>query len=646
MAVYIGEREEIREFQGRYPYFRIALLFAFTVLLIRSWYLQILKGDYFFRYSQQNSLKQQKIPAPRGIIFDRNRDTLVDSSPSFDITWTPQYVTDVSKTVLMVSSLLKMPKEEIEAALEKEKKLPRFYSRVIKKDASRDEIAWISARRFELPGIDIEVAVKRVYHDKSVGAHLYGFIGEINEKEIEELNRQSFQKYQQGDVIGKFGLEERWEEYLRGIDGATYKEVDAFGRETSEGGGLFDYLKLRTEPTPGKNLVLTIDHDLQLTAAKLFVDKKGRPKPGALVALDPESGEILAMHSQPGFDPTEFSRGIDFQIWQAFLGDENKPLLDKTIQDGYPPGSTFKLVTATAGLEANVLSPDESVNCNGHYFLGRGHFRCWTWRKGGHGIVDLKKAIRESCDVYFYRAGVKAGVDRLAEAAKMYGMGTRTGVNMRGEIPGIVPSTAWKRERFGQEWLPGETPSIAIGQGYLTVSVLQLARLYMSIANGGKLHVPFVVKRIEEPTQDLIREFQPKIERVFSLKADTLKRLREGLYAVVNEPGGTAYFSGRADGYDIAGKTGTSQVIRISKSDRERKCEELPFKYRDHAWFVGFAPVDQPKIVVAVSALHDCHPYNGATQIVRDVIKAYLKDRLDFRVIRGASGAKKEGHRK
>lgn len=640
MAVYIGEREEIREFQGRYPYFRVIVLVAFGVLLTRSWYLQILKGDHFYRYSQKNSLKQQKIPASRGIILDRNRETLVDSNPSFDIIWTPQYVTDVPKTLSMLGSLLKMTKTEIERVLEKDKKLPRFYQRVIKKDANRDEVASVIARRFELPGIDVEVAVKRVYYDKTIGAHLYGFIGEINENEIEAFNRRSVLKYQQGDVVGKFGLEERWEEVLRGMDGATYKEVDAYGREKSEGGTLFDYSQLKKEPIPGKNLVLTIDRDLQLAAARILVDQKGKSKPGALVALDPNSGEILAMLSQPGFDPTEFSRGIDNRAWQAFLEDDNKPLLDKTIQDGYPPGSTFKLVTATAGVETGAIAPEERGQCNGHYFLGRGHFRCWTWRKGGHGIVDLKKAIKESCDVYFYRAGVKAGIDTLAKYAEMYGLGSKTGIPLRGEISGIVPSTDWKRRQFGMKWFPGETPSISIGQGYLTVSVLQLARLYMSIANGGKLYVPFVVKRVEEPTNDLIREGSPQIERTFALKPDTLRRLREGLYAVVNEPGGTAYFSARADGYDIAGKTGTSQVIRIAKSDRERKCEELPFKYRDHAWFVGFAPVDQPQIVVAVMALHDCHPYHGAAQVVRDVIKAYLKDRIDPRVVRKQKGAK------
>lgn len=629
MAI-IGQREEIREYQSRYIYFRFFVGIVFLLLFTRLWYLQLLNGAYYYKYSQEIALKQEKIPAPRGMILDRNREILVDSIPSFDITWTPQYVTDPIQTRKRLASLLKIPETEIQSRLEKEIKLPRFEPRIIKMDVSRDDVAMIEAHRFDMSGIDVGVAVKRIYTEGPLGAHLYGYVGEINDPELDEFNRRSFQKYKMGDFVGKSGLEERWEEYLRGLDGATYAEVDAFGRKkTPSKSSVFDYEKSKKEVIPGKNLVLTIDNDLQKAVLKMFQDKVG-----SVVALNPNNGEILAFHNQPGFDPTLFSRGIDSKLWETLISDPNKPLLDKAIQDAFPPGSTFKLVTALAALEENRIDPKETVNCNGHYYLGRGHYRCWTWRRGGHGVVNLHRAIKESCDYYFYRLGVKIGIDTIAKYAKMLGMSQKTGIELRGEVQGIVPSQAWKLEQFHEPWFPGETPSVAIGQGYLTVTVLQMAKLYSALANGGTLYVPYVVKRVEEPNGDLIREFEPQVLRISKIHSETLKILKEGLYAVVNEPHGTAYFSARADGYDIAGKTGTSQVIRAKGADRDKKCEQMEFKYKDHAWFVGFAPVDKPQIVVAVLAKHDCHPYNGATQVVRDIIKEYLKDKLDPNIIR------------
>jgi len=569
MAALIGQREEIREYQGRYVYFTGFVVCAFFILLIRIWYLQVLNGDRFYRYSQEIALRQEKISAPRGIMLDRNRETLVDNAPSFDITWTPQYVTEAEQTLLNLSLLLKMSKEEVKAILVKAEKNPRFEPRIIKKDVSRDEVALVEAHRFDMPGIDVVTDIKRVYSDGPIGSHLYGYVGEVNDAQLEELNSRSFQKYQMGDFVGQFGIEEKWEEYLRGVDGATYAEVDAFGRKRSyEQNTVFDYQKSKKEPTPGKNLVLTIDRNLQLSVQKAFKDKVG-----AVVALDPNSGEILAMHSQPGFDPTEFSRGIQSDLWNHLISDLNKPLLDKTIQDAFPPGSTFKLLTALAALEEGLIDPNETVHCNGHYYLGRGHYRCWMWRKGGHGTVNLHRAIKESCDYYFYRLGVKIGVDVIAKYARMLGLSQKTGIELRGEVPGTIPSTEWKLKRFHEIWFPGETPPVAIGQGYVTVTVLQLAKLYSAIANGGTLYVPHVIKRIEEPEGDLIRELDPQILKISKLKETTLKNLREGLYAVVNEPAGTAYVSARADGYDIAGKTGTSQVVKIKK-DKEKQCEQ------------------------------------------------------------------------
>src|SRR3989338_75410 len=458
--VLLGQREEIREYQGRYVYFLTFMISAFLFLYIRIWYLQILNGDKFYLYSQENSLKQEKIPAPRGKVLDRKRFALVDSEPSFDITWTPQFVVNPRETKERLSQLLGISLEEIDAVLEKNLRLPGFSPRILKKDVSRDEVAWVEAHEFDMPGIEVKVAVKRKYEQSDIGAHLYGYIGEINAKELETYNRKSFEKYEQGDFIGKFGIEERWEEYLRGIDGAQYSQVDAFGRKKAwakDAQSLFAYEALKKNPIAGKNLVLTIDGDLQEKATEFFKDKVG-----AVVALDPNTGEILAMHSQPGFDPTEFSRGIEPAIWNALLSNENKPLLDKTIQDAYPPGSTFKLVTAMAGLEEGLIDPDEIFDCNGHYWLGRGHYRCWMWRKGGHGKVNLKRAIKESCDYYFYRLGVKLGVDTIAKYATMFGLGKKTGLNLKGEVPGNVPTQAWKEKQFKEKWYAGETPPIAI----------------------------------------------------------------------------------------------------------------------------------------------------------------------------------------
>lgn len=625
----LGQREEIREYQERYRYFVLFLMGAFLIIFLRIWYLQILNGDKFYIYSKENSLKQEKIPAPRGKILDRNREILVDSEPSFDITWTPQFVTKTAQTKQYLSKLIDMTEADIDQILLRDKVLPGFHPRIIKQDVSRDDVAKVEANLFDMPGIEVGVAIKRIYRDREMGSHLYGYIGETNADELDRLNRLSFEKYYMGDFIGKFGIEERYEEYLRGIDGAQYAEVDAFGRKKSTAGVLFDYDQLKRDPIAGKNLVLTIDRNLQQKAAEFF---KG--KVGAVIALDPRTGEILAMHSQPGFNPTDFSRGIDPEIWNGLISNPDKPLLDKTIQDSFPPGSTFKTITALAGLEENVIPPQEVINCNGHYYLGRGHYRCWTWRDGGHGQVNMHRAIKESCDAYFYRLGVALGVDRIAKYATLLGLSRKTGLNLKGEVSGTIPSEAWKKKRFGEKWYPGETPSIAIGQGYVTVTALQLAKSYAAIANGGKLYLPHVVKRIEETNGELLHQFESQLTRISKISPRTLKILKDGLYAVVNEPGGTAYWSARWDGLDIAGKTGTAQVIRIQKGDREKKCEQLEFKYRDHGWFVGFAPVDDPKIVVVVLALHDCHPYSGATTVVRNMIREYLKDKVNPSKIR------------
>ncbi len=613
----IGQQDEIKEFRYRYPIVSAILFICFFLLLARMWYLQILKGKEHYEFSNQQSLRQEKIPAPRGIIFDRYGVPLIDNIPAFDITLIPQFIKDKEKVSGEVAKLLDLEEASILEALHKAKNEPPFQPVIIKANASRDEIARAEANLLEIPALEIQVGIKRMYLYREIGSHVLGTLGQINESELQTFKVKGATKYDQFSLLGKTGLEKQWEKILSGTDGAAFVAVDARGfRRQEHEKNIFGFLASK-EAQPGNNLILTIDQDLQNAAYEALKNQVG-----SVVALNPQTGEVLAMTSTPSFDPTIFSRGISSEDWNELVNNPYKPLKNKAIQDHYPPGSTYKAITAISGLEDQKINSTVKYSCPGLFSYMRGLYRCW--QKEGHGLVEIHKALRESCDVYFYNVGVNTGIDRLAHFGREFGLGQRTGILLDHEQPGLAPTKGWREKRFGSPWIPGETVSNAIGQGFNLVTTLQLANLYATIGNGGKLYRPYLVSRIEDAQGAPLSEFQPELIHTVQVSKNTLDLVKEGLWEVVNKPGGTAYGRARIPGLDVAGKTGTAQVIRQAEAEREKKCHEVEYKFRDHALFAAYAPKDQAEIAVGVIVEHGCHGSATAAPIAKAVIEAYF----------------------
>ncbi len=615
--VMLGQQEEIREFKSRYPVAHAVIIMCFFLLLVRVWYLQILTGKEHYLFSQQQSLRQEKIPAPRGIMIDRYGLPLIDNIPSFNIALIPQFIRDREETIKQVSQLLDLDPAIIDATLYKFRKDPPFQPVIIKADASRDEVARVETQTLDIPALEVQVGIKRKYLYGEIGAHVLGTLGQINDNELLGFKTKGVLKYDQFAFIGKTGLEKEWEDVLSGVDGGAFVAVDARGyRRQEHEKNIFGYLATQEEQ-PGNNLILTIDQDLQREAYKAMQNKIG-----SIVALDPQTGQVLAMLSQPSFDPTTFSIGISAEEWEALVNNPYKPLKNKAIGDHYPPGSTYKPINAIAALETDKVTPDVKYHCNGTFSYMRGLYRCW--KKEGHGSISLHRAIQESCDVYFYNVGVQVGIDALSQYAQLFGMGAKTGIKLDHEQPGLSPTRKWRENRFGSPWIPGETVSNAIGQGFNLITTLQLANFYAAIGTEGKLYRPYVIQRIEDPHGKVLEEFDPELIREIKLKPETIKNVKQGLWEVVNKPGGTAYYRSRIPDLDICGKTGTAQVIRLKEEDRGKKCEEIDFAFRDHALFAAWAPRDNPEIAVAVIVEHGCHGSSAAAPVAKEIIEAYF----------------------
>ncbi|MCM0607319.1 MAG: penicillin-binding protein 2 [Xanthomonadaceae bacterium] len=619
---FLGNEEQVRELQERFRLLYFVLFIGLGLLSSRMIYLQILRGDLMRRYSEDNRIKRVKIPAPRGMFFDRNRVLLMDNRPAFDLEIIPQYLKESGqrKEVLdMLSRLVNMKVEEIEEKLEKLKAQPSFMPVKIKTDLNRDEVARIESWRIAMPGVSVEMEIERTNVFGDVASHFLGYIGAVTTSELPVLNKKE-KRYEMGDNIGKIGIEKQLEDELRGIDGQDVVEVDALGRRirNSDAGRVLDEETPKRPVTPGKNMVLTIDQDVQLAAVKAFGEKVG-----ALVAINPKNGEIIAMISRPSFDPTEFSRGISPTRWKQLIDDENHPLRDKTIQDHYPPGSTFKAITAIAGLEEGVIDEKTTFGCSGSLKVGNRVIHCH--KKGGHGNVDVVKALEQSCDVFFYKLTQKLkSIDDVSKWAFALGLGQKTGIDLPRETSGLVPTEEWKMRRFGEPWNQGESMYVAIGQGFLLTTVVQLANAYAGIANGGPIYKPHYIKSVESYEGDIIQDIKPEIIHQAKISEKTIALVKQGLSNVINGAHGTATFL-NLPGMEFGGKTGTAQLFKISSDKIYNKCENMKYNQRHHGVFVGMAPMSDPKIVVAVLGEHVCHGNTGAGPIARDVIKTYLE---------------------
>jgi penicillin-binding protein 2 len=562
------------------------IVVLFLIIFVRLWQLQILQGDEYRRISESNRLRVIGISAPRGIIFDRNGFPLVKNAPYFCVSLIPGEFD--GGDVAALSKLLGMPADEITDKIDQERQSP-FIPVRLKEGLDFREVSYIEARRSDFPGLMIETEETRKYLYGSTAAHVIGYLGKMTPSQAKD---PEFGDVPPDAFIGQWGVEKLFDASLRGVAGKRIIEVDALGREIR--------LLQGTPPIKGKDLTLSIDIALQKEAEKAF---EGRA--GALVALQPDTGEILGLVSEPSFDPNKFATGISSEDWRSLSEDVKLPMLNRAIQSQYPPGSTFKIIMAIAGLEEGVVNDATTVDCKGGIRFGRWHFGCW--KKSGHGVTSLRKALVESCDVFFYEVGKRLGIDRIYNYAARFGLGRPTGITLGSEKIGLIPNTKWKTEKKREPWYLGETFVNSIGQGYVSATPVQMAVMMGAVANGGRIYKP-----------TLLTTDAPVLVGNAGVREETLEKVRSYLSGVVNDPGGTGG-AARSSVTTIGGKTGTAQVVALrhgSGSDAG--------KFRDHAWFVAFAPVEKPEIAMSVLVEHGGHGGSAAAPIAKSAIEAYL----------------------
>ncbi len=582
-----------------------AFTLIFFLLLLYFWRLQVLDHSLYQRLADNNRIRLIDMPATRGIITDRNGVILADSSPEYTLALIPEDMArDREAEIVSLADLLGRNGAQAVERFEKNATNKPYSAIRVFEYLDPREVALFEVQQDRFPGSLLMVVPRRYYPFGETAAHLFGYVGEISR---EQLDSGDYPGTRERDTVGKYALELAYDRYLRGKDGGRQVEVDARGRELNVLGV--------TEPTPGANLRLTLDIRLQEALEMELVDKRG-----AGVLMSTETGEILAMVSRPAFDPNEFSMRLTRERWNEIVKDPGHPMQSRAMQGMYPPGSTFKVVTAIAALMEKSIDPDEYLICTGGYRFGGRIYR--DWKRGGHGKVDLYKGIVESCDVYFYQVGEKTGIDAMARWAMDLGLGKKTGIDIPGEAEGLIPSSDWKIKTRDEPWFPGETLSAAIGQGFVLVTPLQLTSLYGVIARRGALMDPYLVSRIEDVAGNELYRRDPTVKRETDIPDEVFERIISALEGVVKDDMGTGRVA-RLAGVPVAGKTGTAQVVRLQEI--RQKLEDVPYELRDHGWFVAFAPVNKPKVVSAVLVEHGGHGSSSAAPIVARLIKKYVE---------------------
>jgi penicillin-binding protein 2 len=600
----LGRKDGAPELRLRVRLIYLLVALAFIGITARLIFLQGIEGERFSYLSENNRIRLKRILGTRGMIYDQRGDLLVDSRPSFDLLFVPEDSENPEATLRQLARYLGREESELLENFQQSKSRSAFDDITLGKDVDWATVVTVETHQLDLPGVTLRVRPRRSYADGPAGAHVLGYLGEIGPKQLKSFKEDG---YKLGDEIGQYGLEKKWEQYLRGKGGGQQVEVDALGRR----------VRVLSEVIsgPGYTVHLTLDRKLQQTAYEALQGKQG-----TIVALDVHSGAILAMASTPAFDPNVFARGIKGDEWRALIKDRLYPLSNRAIQGQYPPGSTFKIVMAIATLEEEAIHPDTKISDPGFFPFGNRNFR--DWKKEGHGAVDFHKSLVESCDVYYYTVGTRLGIDKIAKWARAFGLGEKTGALLDDEKSGLVPDTQWKRKRYRQPWYPGETPSVAIGQGYLTVTPLQMANMMATVANGGTLYRPRLVSRVESIEGQRVYEQGPDVLRTIELKPDTLPRVRNALADVVFGAAGTGK-AARSSIITLAGKTGTAQVVEMKGA--YVKSEELSYFSRDHAWFVSYAPADKPEIAIAVLIEHGGHGGSAAAPMAKMVAEKYAE---------------------
>ena len=573
---------------------RVIVGVVFATLATSYWYTQIVRGDYYFTQSENNRIRSVRINAPRGYVLDRNGAILVDNEPAYTLHLYRREAKNLASSIDMAAQVLKLPRDQVKARVDRGLRDPEFLPITIAENLGIDEVAAVEARAPEHPEFAITVSQRRLYTRGAAAAHVLGYLSEASLDQVKAAENG----YRLGDWIGQKGIEGAYEGLLAGVNGERRVIVDSHGREMAE--------ERRVEARPGQNLFVTLDLGLQQIAEDYFKDKVG-----SAVALDPRTGEILALVSSPAYDPNWFTRRVTAKEWNGLLTDGNHPLQNRAIQNAFSPGSTFKIYLAYGALAEGLVDPEQTIFCPGYAtFYGR-TFRCH--KKGGHGTVNLRNAIKMSCDVYFYNLGRRLGIERIAEIAKAFGFGSPTGVDLPFEKSGLVPSEEWAVEKRHARWYPSETISVSIGQGPVLVTPLQQARALSALIEDGRLPTPHLFLASQEPHSGKRLRYTSETRTGLVLDQHKLDLVKNGMWAVLNEPGGTAYGS-RIPGLETGGKTGTTQVVghdTTIKAGADRK------KLADHAWFVGFAPVDDPQIVVAIFVENGGHGNLAAAPLAK-----------------------------
>ena len=599
--------------QQRLNFFYVPIIAVTVILAVRLWQLQILNGAEYALLAEKNRIRTIQVVAPRGTITDRNGTPLVENRPSFNILLYRESVANIEATSAFVTSKIGVSPEELSSILSRGKATPLYHPIVIKEDVGIDDISVVEAHKQEHPELQLGPEPRRLYRYGALGAHVVGYVSEVS---ADELAKGAFPGARVGSLVGKFGVERTYNERLTGDDGSRVVLVDSLGREV----GLLE----EVDSTIGDDLRLTLDLELQTTAEDLLAGKVG-----AIVAMDPRNGEILALASSPSFDPNSFSTRISLEAWNQLVSDPNRPLQNRAIQNAYPPGSVFKLIMAEAGLDEGLVDESTRVFCRGSAFFYNRVFHCAV--KQGHGSVDLENAIARSCNIFFYELGRRLGISRIAEHAQALGLGERTGIDLPSERSGVMPSPEWKQRVRGAKWYVGETISVSIGQGAVTTTPIQIVRAVGCIASGGRLTTPHVLLRAEGAAD----ESRSRPERSVAIEAETMNRIRAGMWQSVNNWG-----TGRGaaiPGLDICGKTGTVQII---SAERKKELNRNLPTLEDHSWFVGFAARDNPEIAVVVFVEHGGKGGIAAAPLAKEIFRVHFARKQSPVLITRAAPAK------
>jgi penicillin-binding protein 2 len=572
-----------------------AVAVTFAALAVGFWVFQIAQHDKFMEMAENNRLRRLPLPAPRGVIMDREGRVLVDNQNTFNIALVREQTKNVSDVLHALAAATGVPEAQLRDTVNRRRRDPSFRPIVLIENASREQVIAMWARHYELPGIIYQEVPSRRYPASAMAAHLFGYVGEVTDA---QLQKTDYEGIDPGAIVGQAGIEQAYNKLLMGTEGNKTVVVNSLGREIQE-------LK-KDDPVEGRRIQLTIDADIQKAIEDGFSASGFN---GAAIVLEPKSGEVLGLTSRPAYDPNAFAGGIDRVTWNALQNDQFKPMQDRALQSKYPPGSTFKMAVALAALEEGVITPDFHVHCTGSAtFYGR-PFACWMKSRGGHGSVDLRHAIEQSCDVYFYTVGNMVGIDRIHKWATLLGLGVKSNIDLPNELVGLVPSSEWKQQTKHEKWYAGETISVAIGQGQVSVTPISMAVYAATIANAGTRVTPHILKATDEGNGWKPVPPPPPQSKI-DVTPEKIQAIRDGMWGVVN--GGGTGGRARIAGHDVCGKTGTAQVIS-NAARRIAQQRDKTADYRDNGWFVFFAPRDNPQVAGVVFLEHGIHGPNAAS---------------------------------